>query len=109
MSARANIFIGNGKKRLAVPVEAISTEIGEDKKVINYVWMVRDGLASKVSIRTEESDDRWQGIGRPLAQGDVVVIGPAKTLRLLQPGDRVAQRARGGVDAGERRDRGATE
>jgi HlyD family secretion protein len=92
MSARADIYLDDGAKRLAVPVEAVNTELAEDKKSTHFVWLQRNGTATKVAVEPGISDDRWQEVGAPLAKGDVVVVGPAKTLHNLREGDRVMQR-----------------
>jgi HlyD family secretion protein len=94
MSARADIFLSDGKKKLSVPLEAIGSDVGEDKRVTSYVWLQKDGRARKVAVETGVSDDQWEEVGKSVAQGDVVVVGPAKTLRLLRDGDVVSQRQR---------------
>lgn len=86
MSARADIFLGDGGKTLAVPVEAVVTEESEDKQVKRFVWVDRDGTARKVEIETGLSDDRWEAITSGLDVGDRVIVGPAKTLRILRDG-----------------------
>lgn len=91
MSVRADIFLSDGAKKLAVPVEAIVADVGEDKEVTRYLWLQRDGKASKTMVETDVSDDRWQEISKGLTAGDSVIVGPAKTLRTLQDGDLVTQ------------------
>ena len=91
MSARADLYLGGGGKQLAVPVEAVVTEIKE-KSESTHVWVVRDGKAKKVAVKTGLSDDRWQAIATGVAAGDQVVTGPAKTLRRLKDGEAVEQR-----------------
>lgn len=93
MSARADIFLSDGKKRLAVPVEAVISEAGEDDKIQRYVWLQRNGSARKVAVRTGVSDDRWESVSAGIAQGDSVIVGPGKVLRKLQAGDRVVPRS----------------
>lgn len=95
MSARADIFLSDGKKRLAVPVEAVISEAGEDDKIQRYVWLQRNGSARKVAVRTGVSDDRWESVSAGIAQGDRVIVGPGKVLRKLQAGDRVVPRSAG--------------
>lgn len=91
MSARADIFLSDGSKKLAVPVEAIITDAGEDNEVTRYLWLRQDGKARKVEVQTGASDDRWEEVTKGLSAGDDVIIGPAKTLRTLQDGDHVTQ------------------
>ena len=86
MSARADIFLGDGGKTLAVPVEALVTEESEDGQVKRFVWVDRDGSARKVEIETGLSDDRWEAVASGLDLGDRVIVGPAKTLRILREG-----------------------
>lgn len=91
MSARADLYLGGGGKQLAVPVEAVVTETKE-KSETTHVWVVRDGKARKVAVKTGLSDDRWQAIASGLQAGDQVVTGPAKALRRLKDGEAVEQR-----------------
>tara|TARA_R110002020_G_scaffold18983_8_gene65777 strand:- start:1709 stop:2932 length:1224 start_codon:yes stop_codon:yes gene_type:complete len=86
MSARADIFLGDGGKTLAVPVEAVVTEESEDGPVKRFVWVDRDGSAHKVEIETGLSDDRWEAVTSGLETGGRVIVGPAKTLRILREG-----------------------
>lgn len=92
MSARADLYLGDGAPQLAVPVEAVVTEADEDGGEKTYVWVVRDGRAHKVAVKTGLSDDRWQAVASGIKAGDRVVTGPAKTLRRLSEGEAVEQR-----------------
>lgn len=104
MSARADIFLGDGASRLAVPVEAVGSEESEDKKTERFVWVDRDGYARRVVVQVGQSDDRWEEITDGLTAGDRVITGPAKLLRGLMDGDRVrasapADKAKARMDA----------
>ncbi|MBP6596399.1 MAG: efflux RND transporter periplasmic adaptor subunit [Arenimonas sp.] len=101
LSARADIFLGDGGKRLAVPVEAVGTDVAEDKKTTRYLWVDRDGVAAKVTVETGISDDSWEQVTSGLKAGDRVITGPAKELRGLVEGERVSQREK---DEGEDED-----
>ncbi len=92
MSARADIFLGDGGTKLAVPVEAVGTEVDEDKKVTRHVWVDRDGRATKVIVEVGLSDDKWEEITSGLSAGDRVIKGPAKLLRTLIEGERISER-----------------
>jgi len=96
MSARANIFLSDGSKKLAVPVEAVITETDENdtKKFTQYLWLVKDGKARKTVVTVGDSDDSWQAISKGVSQGDKVIIGPAKTVRQLRENDHVRQKAK---------------
>jgi len=91
MSARTDIFLSDGSKRLAIPVEAVVSESSEDKKLERHVWLSRDGRAHKATIETGISDDRWDEVTKGLVQGDKVISGPAKVLRQLKEGDRLTE------------------
>lgn len=100
MSARADLYLGDGAPRLAVPVEAVVEEAGEGGKdaaeaTRHYVWVERGGKAHKVEVATGLSDDRWQAITKGLSAGDRVITGPARTLRRLSEGEVVTQRKEG--------------
>lgn len=109
MSARADVYLGDGRAQLAVPVEAVVEEsddapvAGDDdapkQEVAKataaklHVWIERDGRARKVSVTTGVSDDRWQVVTSGLKAGDRVIVGPAKTLRRLHEGDKVTAKS----------------
>lgn len=91
MSARADIFLGDGSRTLAVPVEAVGTDVDEDKKITRFVWVDRDGQARKVLVEVGLSDDKWEAIASGLKAGDRVITGPGKTVRGLLEGERVSE------------------
>ena len=91
MSARADIFLGDGGNKLAVPVEAVGTDVDEDKKASRFVWVDRGGLARKVVVEVGLSDDKWEEIRSGLKAGDRVITGPGKVVRGLVEGERVSE------------------
>ena len=93
MSARANIFLSDGSKKLAVPVEAVITEANVDDptKFTQFVWLEKDGQARKNIVTLGDSDDSWQAIVTGVKAGDKLIVGPAKTIRQLRQNDRVKQ------------------
>jgi len=91
MSARADIFLGDGSRTLAVPVESVGTDVDEAKKTTRYVWVDRDGLARKVVVQVGLSDDMWEAITSGVKAGDRVITGPGKTVRGLVEGERVSK------------------
>jgi len=99
MSARANIYLGDGSTRLAVPVEAVGTDVAEDRKVTRYVWLDRDGRARKVVVQVGLSDDKWEEVTAGVSAGDRVITGPARILRGLVEGERVTGKVADAKDA----------
>lgn len=113
MSARADIYLGDGRPQLAVPVEAVMDdgdelaaaaaenddanapkhEAAKATVASTYVWIERDGRAHKQAVKTGVADDRWQVIASGLKSGEKVIVGPAKTLRTLHDGDRVVEKS----------------
>ncbi len=91
MSVRSNIFLGDGQRKPAVPVEAVVTEAEGKDAAKRYVWLSRDGKAAKVEVQTGVSDDRWEAVLKGVAVGDTVIVGPTKSLRLLREGEPVVQ------------------
>jgi len=104
MSARADVYLGDGRAQLAVPVEAvvededdapapdddtIKHEVAKATEAKTFVWLDRDGRARKVPVKAGVADDRWQAIASGLKAGDRVITGPAKTLRTLHDGDAI--------------------
>lgn len=89
MSARADIFLGDDGEVLAVPVEAVLSEEGEDQKPVRYVWKLVNGQARRAVIEVGLSDDRWEEVRNGLNSGDRIVTGPTRILHRLREGDRV--------------------
>jgi HlyD family secretion protein len=92
MSVRSDIFLGDGARRPAVPVEAVVTETDAKDVVRRYLWMNREGRAYRVEIETGASDDRWEVVAKGAKTGDAIIVGPTKVLRTLRDGQSVAQR-----------------
>lgn len=101
MSVRSDIFLGDGQRRPAVPVEAVVTDTDEKGVSTQSVWVQRDGKATKVAVQVGVSDDRWQVIEKGVVAGDTVIAGPTKVLRLLREGEAVEQRKPEDGDAGK--------
>ena len=89
MSARADIFLGDGREVLAAPVEAVLSEEGEAENAVRYVWKLVNGQARRAVIEVGLSDDRWEEVRNGLNSGDRIVTGPARILRRLREGDRL--------------------
>lgn len=91
MSARADLFLGDGASTLAVPVEAVIASEPEPRKTAHHVWRIVDGKVNKIEVQVGEADDRWQAITSGLSEGDRVVSGPGRALRQLMEGGSVKE------------------
>lgn len=109
MSARADLFLGDGEELLAVPVEAVIASEPEPRRTLHHVWRIdADDRVEKIEVQVGESDDRWQAITAGLREGERVVAGPGRALRQLaeggairevDPEDADAEAANDGADA----------
>ncbi len=105
MSARAVIYLGEGGKSLAVPVESVVSETPEKNVVKRYVWLATDGKARKTAVTTGLSDDRWESIESGVKAGDRLIVGPSKTLRRLRDEESVSERkVESSADKGDKAD-----
>lgn len=93
MSCRAEIFLGDGAKKLAVPVEAVIDEDKDGKQTQHFLMLSRAGKVDKVEVQLGQSDDHWQEIAKGAKAGDMVVVGPGRTLHDLKSGDKVVPKA----------------
>ncbi|MGL6290466.1 MAG: efflux RND transporter periplasmic adaptor subunit [Silanimonas sp.] len=91
MSARADLFLGDGRTVLAVPVEAVIASEPEPRKTVHHVWRVDDGRVAKVEVQVGDADDRWQAITAGLSEGERVVSGPGRALRQLVEGGAIKE------------------
>jgi HlyD family secretion protein len=89
MSARAVIYLGDGQRSLAVPVESVITESPERDVVRRSVWVDVAGKARKTEITTGLSDDRWETVVSGIKAGDRIITGPSRVLRRLKDGDAI--------------------
>jgi len=89
MSARAVIYLGDGQRSLAVPVESVVTESPDRDVVRRSVWVDVSGKARKTEVTTGLSDDRWETIVSGIKAGDRIITGPSRALRRLKDGDTV--------------------
>lgn len=94
MSGRAEILTTQKESRsqLGVPLKAIQYEdfdnlTGQEGKA--FVFVFENGRARRKVIETGMADDDNVEILNGLAKKDVVITGPAKTLRFLREGDAV--------------------
>lgn len=93
MSARAEIFVSDDAKKLAVPIQAIVY----DKNKNPFVFVARNQTAERIAVTTGIADDSRQEISAQgkLTSGDKVITGPDRELRALQEGDAVAVENKG--------------
>ena len=112
MSCRAEIFTKIKQGTIAVPIEAIVFEDGDDESSdvdteqesdsisvrvsdnissTSHVFLLIDGKAVKRDVELGISNDRLQEITSGLAVDDKVVIGPARALSKLKEGDSVKE------------------
>lgn len=95
MSCRAEIStrLEDAPKTLAVPVQAVRYEESDDpaKKAQKASVFVADGgKARKRDVETGTSDDAYIEIVKGVSAGEQIVTGPAKVLRFLKEGDKIA-------------------
>ena len=95
MSCRAEIStrLATAAPILAVPVQAVRYEDSNDvnrKSDKASVFVAHDGTVQKRDVETGTADDTYIEIVKGVVAGDQIVTGPAKVLRFLQEGDRVA-------------------
>jgi HlyD family secretion protein len=112
MSCRAEIFTKIKQGTIAVPIEAIVFEDGDDESSdvdteqesdsisvrvsdnlssTSHVFLLIDGKAVKRDVELGISNDRLQEITSGLAVDETVVIGPARVLSKLKEGESVKE------------------
>ena len=98
MTCRVEIVTGGGTPRPVVPLQAILAEQGERDKgstrdrsaSANFVLAVIDGKIRKQPVELGLADDNNREVLAGLPVGAAIAVGPARTLRELREGDRVA-------------------
>lgn len=96
MSCRAEIFVDEGREPLAVPVQAVMTEMVEKADSLSrgdaqarrrqYVLVEIGGEVLRRYVESGISDDTYVEILSGIALGDRVVVGPAKVMRHIRDG-----------------------
>jgi len=76
MEGDADIITNKHPNILTVPFEAVVDEAGN-----KYVWVVTNGLVHKTPVTTGTEGEFDTEIKTGIAEGDVVISNPAKTLR----------------------------
>ena len=95
MSCRAEISTraSDSPAILAVPVQAVRYEDSDDvnkKSAQASVFVAQDGKARKRSVEIGAADDTYIEVVKGVTAGEQIVTGPAKILRFLREGDRIA-------------------
>lgn len=83
-----------GRKRPSGKANMLAAEedtVGRKDKEITGVFVVKDGKASFVPVRTGIASETTIEIFGDIHGGDIVVAGPYKALRELKPGSKVKQ------------------
>lgn len=79
---------------LADSAESSDTTVsGEKKKPLEGVFLVRDGRAVFVKVKTGIADQQNIEIVSGIQADDVVIVGPFRTLRELEDGDKIEAEA----------------
>jgi len=96
MSVRADIYTQTSEESLAVPVQAVLydeslDEDSRDSEDQPYVYVIDDGKAHRMDVKTGISSDSDQEILDGLEQGEPVITGPFRVLRHLNEGDAVEE------------------
>lgn len=101
MTAKVNIETAKHEDVLCVPIQSVvKRRLDDDNKELprsvkkggtehDVVYMLREGTAQAVPVKTGISDDLWVEILEGISQGDEVISGPYKTLKTLHDGDEV--------------------
>jgi HlyD family secretion protein len=80
----------------AKPGDASAAEedtVGKKDKEVTGIFVVKNGLATFVPVRTGIASETMIEVFGDVKEGDQVVTGPYKELRELKPGARVKQEA----------------
>jgi HlyD family secretion protein len=95
MSCRAEISTKrtDAPAVLAVPVQAVRYEDSPDinkKSAQASVFIAQQGEAHKRTVEIGSADDTYIEVAKGVSAGEQIVVGPAKILRFLRDGDRIA-------------------
>jgi HlyD family secretion protein len=104
MTCRVEIITGGGSAKPVLPIQAIlppdsadnksekdSKEGKEALRGTGVIFVVSDNVAHKKTVKVGIADDNNQEILSGVSEGEKVVTGPARTLRLLHDGDSVSE------------------
>ncbi|HET9327723.1 MAG TPA: efflux RND transporter periplasmic adaptor subunit [Candidatus Eisenbacteria bacterium] len=97
---------GGAKERRARRSDAVAAEedtVGRKDKEITGVFVVREGIAKFVPVKTGIASETMIEIAGDLKPGESVVTGPYKALRELKPEQKVRQEQAGGAGGARKR------
>jgi HlyD family secretion protein len=104
MSCRAEIATRRDDTTpvIAVPVQAVRYEeaVNRNEPAKASLVVVKAGRANLRSVETGLADDAFLEITKGVEAGEDIVTGPARTLRFLREGDRVARKDAGATGGG---------
>jgi HlyD family secretion protein len=97
MSCRAEISTRSttGRPTLSVPVAAVRYEevANRNEKAKASIYVIENGKVAQREIETGIADDDYIEILKGATAGEQIITGPSRTLRFLNAGDRVVQKA----------------
>lgn len=99
MTCRAELFTAVAVGGVSIPIQAVLPNAGPgvsraDQAQSGTVFVVTNGRVAARRVLLGSSDDSLQLVVSGLTRGDRVVSGPARILRDLKDGDKVAEQAR---------------
>jgi len=88
VTTRVKLIADKRSGVIRVPVGAVRTEEKRGEEVF-YVFVNEKGKAAKKVVKTGLSDDLYTEITEGVNEGDQVLVGPYRILRILKEGDRL--------------------
>jgi HlyD family secretion protein len=88
MSAAADIIVEEAENTLAIPFSALGRRKFKGK-LRDVIFKVEDGKAEMVPVQIGVSDEKWVEIREGVEEGDTIIVGPYKVLRVLEDGEKV--------------------
>jgi len=85
MSTRAEVLNRSTVSFPVIPIEALQDNAADEDPGY-HVFVARDGVAVKVSVKLGPQDDRYQALTSGIEAGDSVISGPYRLVRTLKDG-----------------------
>lgn len=95
MSATVEIKTDIARNVLSIPIQAITTRpdtasTQKDKKVNEVVYLINEGKAKEVIVKSGLQDDNYIEIKEGLSDGETIISGPYNTItNVLKAGDMI--------------------